>query len=273
MKLVLIWIAVMFGMSLLLGIIPITAQNNTVIALQSDETTIETGQYYLLTVYLQDVSEVWQINAEIGYDPTLVYVVGTVSGSPMTAGDFFTGEPAITIRNSIEAGHVTFTHSLVSPAIPKSGSGVVATFQIYPLSAGTTQIRFTAADLTKVNFTQRTDGNRDVEGTEELPVIPAFVELTITGETVKPPDESTPTPEPTATTDVVGRGENATAEPTLVNVTLAPNPSDTPEALPTLIPDIDAGDNGGTIPILPIALGLLLIGIIGGVSLLIVSRR
>lgn len=269
MKSVVMRIALMFGLYIVLGIMPTTAQNNTIIALQSDSTAVETGQYYPLTIYLQDVSEVWQINAEIEYDPTLVYVVGTVAGSPMTPGDFFTGEPAIIIRNGIKAGQLTFTHSLVSPANPKSGSGVVATFQIYPLSAGTTQIRFTAADLTKVNFIQNTDGKRDVEGTEELPVLPALIELTITGDTVEAPDESTPTPEPTATTDLVGRGENVTAEPTLVNVTLAP----TPDVLPTLIPDIDVDNNSGAVPILPIAIGLLFIGIIGGIGLLVASRR
>ena len=267
MKSVGLQFVIVLAMSFLFGMMPTLAQSNTIIALQADNTAVETGRYYPLTVYLQDISDVWQINAEIEYDPTLVYVVGTISGSPMTEGDFFTGEPEIIIRNSITTGHITFTQSLVSPAIPKSGSGIVATFQIYPLSAGTTQIRFTKADLTKVTFTQGADGEREVESTEDIPVLPALLDLTITGETVAQPDESTPTPEPTATTDLVGRGENATAEPTLVNVTLAP------AALPTLIPDIEGDTTSGSLPILPIAIGLLLIGVIGGIGLLVASRR
>jgi len=258
---------VLIGTFLLLGISSSLAQNDAIIALKADSTAVQTGQYYPLTLYLQDVSEVWQINAEIEYDPTLIYVVGTISGSPMTAGDFFAEEPAIVIRNGIQAGKITFTNSLVSPATPKTGSGVVATFQIYPLSAGTTQLRFTVADLTKVTFTQTTDGKREVTSTEDLPVLPALLELSITGETVPPPDESTPTPEPTATSELGGRGEDATAEPTLVNVTLAP------DALPTLIPELAEESDRGSLPILPIAVGLLVIGILGGLGLFVMSRR
>jgi hypothetical protein len=267
MKSVCLRFVIVLGMSLLFGIMPTIAQSNTIIALQADNTAVETGQYYIVTVYLQDVSDVWQINAEIEYDPTLVYVVGTISGSPMTEGNLFAEEPELIIRNSVTTGQMIYTHSLVSPAIPKSGSGSVATFQIYPLSAGTTQIRFTKAVLTRVTFTQGEDGEREVENTEDIPVLPALLDLTITGETVPPPDESTPTPEPTATTELVGRGEIATAEPTLVNVTLAP------AALPTLIPDIEGDSTSGSLPILPIAIGLLLTGVIGGIVLLVVYRR
>ena len=257
--------AVLIGMSLLFGIMPTLAQNNTILALKSDTTAVETGQYYPLTLYLQDVSEVWQINAVIEYDPTLVYVIGTIAGSPMSAGDFFSEDPAIVIRNGVKSGQITYTQSLVAPATPKTGSGIVASFQIYPLSAGTSQIRFTTAELKKVNFTQNTDGSREVSSTEDIPVLPAFIELTITGETVPPPDESTPTPEATATSELGGRGEDATAEPTLVNVTLAP------DAPPTLIPELDV--EGDSLPILPIALGLLVVGILGGIGLFVSSRR
>ena len=247
--------------------LPATAQTNTTMSVQSETSAVETGQYYTLTIYLQDVIDVWQINAELEYDPALVYVIGTAAGSPMSAGDFFTGEPTIVIRNGIRAGHLEYTHSLVSPANPKSGSGIVATFQIYPLSAGTTQIRFSAVDLTKINFIVGDDGIRNIDNTEDLPVLPALLELTISGETVEPPDESTATPKPTATADLVGRGGEATVEPTLVNVTLVP------DLMPTLIPEIESSNTSGDIPILPIAIGLVLIAVVGGIGLVFVSRR
>ncbi len=260
--------ALLIGWSLLISIAPSIAQSNTILALQADSASMETGQYYPVSVYLQDVNEVWQINAEIEYDPNLVYVIGTIAGSPMSSGDFFGDEPAIMIRNDVTTGQITFTHSLVAPATPKSGSGIVATFQIYPLAAGTTQIRFSAADLTKVNFTESGDGSRTVESTEELPVLPALIELNIAGETVEPPDESTPTPAASETPDVVGRGEDATVEPTLINITLA-----APDTMPTLIPQLEDDDGSGTLPTLPIAIGLLVVGILGGIILLVMSRR
>lgn len=252
----------------MLSAVSVTAQSNTIISIQSDVTDVQTGQYYPITVHLQDVPEVWQINIELDYDPTLVYVVGTAAGSPMTPGDFFEGNRTIVIRNSVSDEQVIYTHSLLAPEDPKSGTGTVATFQIYPLSAGTTQIRFSAADLTKINYTESADGEREIQSTENLPVLPALLELNITGETVPPPDESTATPAPTATLDAVGRAlSERTEEPELVNVTLAPA---TPEPL-TLIPDIE--DDSSGIPILPIAIGLLVVGLGGGILLFVMSRR
>lgn len=242
-----------------------SAQSNTLIALQSEVTDLSTGEYYPVTVQLQDVADVWQINVEIEYDPNAIFVVGTVSGSPLKAGDIFAGKPAIVIRNSISAGNVTYTYSLTAPAEPYSGSGAVATFQIYPLSAGTTQIKFKTVELTKVNYTQNADGTRDVQSTEKLPVVPVLLELNITGETVPPPDEATPTPEPTPTLSNIGRdlGE-ATEDAMLVNVTLTPEPL-------TLIPELE--EEGQGLPIVPIALGLVIVGLGGGILLLILSRR
>lgn len=259
---------VLVGWCVLIGILPTLAQDNTILSLQADSATVETGQYYPITVYLQDVTDLWQINAEIEYDPSLLYVIGTVTGSPFTIGDFFADQPDIVIRNEITAGRIIFTQSLVAPAIPQSGSDIVATFQIYPLSAGSTQIRFTAADLTKVNFIEGTNGSRTVGNSEALPVLPALIDLTITGDTVAPPDESTPTPAPSETPDLARQGDVATVVPTLVNITLAP-----PDAIPTLIPELDDSGDSGSLPTLPIAIGLLAIGILGGIGLFIMSRR
>ena len=261
-----------FVFCMTLGLIPTIGQTDTIIALQSDVTAVETGQYYTVSLSLQDVSDVWQINAEIEYDPTLVYVVGTVSGSPLTIGDFYSGEPNLVVRNGVAEGQIVFTHSLVSPANPKSGSGLLATFQIYPLSAGNTQLRFSSANLTQVEFVEDANGDRDIASTEDLPVLPALLDLTITGETVPVPDESTPTPEPTPTSNLDGQSEQSTAEPTLVNITLAPDEA-TPEPFPTLIPEIDEDDNIGIGSILPIAIGLLIVGGIGALILFGVSRR
>lgn len=263
------WI-ILVGISLLLTV-GISAQTNTILAIQSDDTALQTGQYYTISVVLQDVSELWQLNAEIEYDSTLIYVVGTVSGSPITPGDFFAGEPTLVIRNGVNSGRIVFTHSLLAPANPKSGSGVVATFQIYPLSAGTTQLRFRAADLTKVNFTVDANGDRDVQDTEGLEILPALVELTISGDTVPIPDEATPTPVPTSTPSAIGRGSEATEEPTLRNIVLS-TPS--PAPLPTLIPELpDHIDNTAIVlPILIIVAGILVIGLVV-VVILFISRR
>jgi len=255
---------------LLLFALPTMAQNETIIAVQSDVTAVETGQFYTVSLILRDAVEVWQVNAVLEYDPALLYVVGSVSGQPMSAGDFFAEQPSLMVRNNISTGQITYTHSLLAPAEPMDGSGTVATFTIFPLSAGTAQIRFTTADLTKVIFSDGAGEARDVVGTEDLPVLPALAEFTITGDTVVPPDEATPTPQPTATFVNV-RDSEATEEAELVNVTLAPATAE-PQAVPTLIPEL-ADDDAGTLPILPLALGLLVVGGLGIGVVVVMSRR
>lgn len=251
----------------LIGTLYIQAQSDTIIGLQSDNSALETGQYYTVNLIVRDASEVWQVNTIIEYDPALLYVIGTVAGQPMAVGDFFGEQQAVVVRNGIDDGQLIYTQSLLAPALPQDGSGTVASFQVYPLSAGTTQMRFVEADLTKINYTEDAAGNRTVTDTEDLPVLPALVEFTISGETVPPPDESTATPEPTLTSAFVGRdGDDARAEPTLINVTLAP------DTVPTLIPEIEES-NTSEIPILPIALGLLIVGSLGIAGLFMASRR
>jgi len=269
-KLIVMVVAVIMSVS-------IQAQSDTIMAVQADVTAVETGQYYTVSVILRDAVDVWQVNAELAYDPALLYVVGTVSGQPMTAGDFFGEKPSLIVRNGISAGRVVYTQSLVAPADPHDGNGTVATFQIYPLSAGTAQIRFTSADLTKVNFEEAADGSRDVQSTEDLPVLPALAEFTITGETVEPPDESTPTPVPTATQEAFDRGGEITEEAPLLNITLAPveetaEVTAEPQIMPTLIPELVEEDTEA-LPILPIAIGLLVFGGLGVLVLIVMSRR
>ena len=137
----------------------------------------------------------------------------------------------------------------------------MATYQIYPLSAGTTQIRFSEVNLTRANFVQNADGSRDVEGTEDLPVVPAMIELTITGETVPPPEEATPTPEPTEAVNLPGSGANVTAEATLEIVILQP----------TLIPELEV-DEPSNMPLI-LAVGMLVVGVVGLLGLFVMRKR
>ena len=84
-----------FGFCLIIGVLSSYAQTNTILSIQSETTAMETGTYYPLTVYLQDVTDIWQIDTIIEFDLELIFVVGSVSGLPADAGDFFDDEPNI----------------------------------------------------------------------------------------------------------------------------------------------------------------------------------
>ena len=251
-------------------VLPATAQEaQTRLSLQADNTSLQTGQEYEVRIHIEDVTDVWLINTEIDYDPAMLYVMGSVSGSPIQPADFLDPSQSIIIRNSAVDNLITYTESLVTPAEPMSGSGVVATFRIFPLQTGTTQLRFSKGDLTKINYTETEEG-RNTESTESLPFLPVLLELNISGDTVTPPPEETATPTPTFTPDpalIFDTDVTEDAEATLINVTAAPQPTLTPT------PDTSAQPTEGELPILPIAIILLVIGGIGLIVLFVFARN
>jgi hypothetical protein len=208
---------------------------------------------------------VWVTSLEITYDPTLLYIIGTQSGSPIRQGDLFTPlESTVVVRNSVQEDKLVYTISMLSPAAPARGSGVIGAFRVYPLASGTTQLVFSQAELTTVTFTgegaERSGGNP-----QPVAFTPVLLDLTISGETVQPPSEATATPEPTAT---VAQGGNVppTQEATLVNVTAAP------ESLATLALPAEAPAPGPSTGLL-LAIAAVVIGAIGLLVLFLVSRR
>jgi hypothetical protein len=240
-----------------------SAQTQAAFSLWMPSTNLQTGQYYDVEIHLDDADEVWVATVEISYNPQLVYVVGTVSGSPVSQGPLFgSGDTAI-IRNAIEnRGEIVYTISRVGQVESVSGSGVLGTFRIYPLQAGETQLIFNHARLTAVDVS----GNDD-----ELTVVPrtleftaALLDISITGDTVQPPPEATATPAPTEVASAGGQGDSGPPPQGpggLTNVTAAP-PGSGQGAAGTGIP----------LPILIIA-GIAVLAGIGGVVLFVLWRR
>jgi len=176
---------------------------------------------------------------EIAYDPAQVYIFGTAAGSPVQPGPLLTGD-VIAPRNRVRGGLLEYTVSLIAPAEPIDGTGTIATFQIYPLRPGETQLSFQRASLMQVSF-QNTAEGRAPDEPQPLPFTPVLLQVTAQGETVPVPDEVTATPPPTST-PIAESSETTPAatipvEPTLVNITRAPATAtaaapDTPPASP-----------------------------------------
>ena len=199
------------------------AQEETFVSLNSENTTLQTGQAYDVQIVLENVTDLQVASVEVAYDPALLYVYGTSSGSPVQTGDFMGGTGALIVRNRINDNAVQFTVSRINPQPPVSGTGVAGTFRIYALSPGTAQLTFRQVALTALEI--------DVESGEasnpyELPFSPILLEFTINGDPVPVPDEATATPAPTFTPLLDGEVEVVeTLQPTatdLLNITRAP---------------------------------------------------
>jgi hypothetical protein len=244
-------------------IVPSSAQEGAFLSLESDTTDLKTGQFYDVRIRIDGVTDFWSANINIAYDSSLIYVVGTRSGSPVQQGEFFSPGPAVVLRDFVKNNLITYTVSLLAPAEPLNGGGVIGTFRIYPLAPGSAPILFSQADLVKVKYVETdTTTNRVPEAFSFTPVL---LDLTITGDPVEPPPEATATPVPTLTPspDVAVTDAIATVQPTLVNVTAAPR---TPTQEATLAPDTTSQGGNSTLTIALIVLGisgivLLLLGL------------
>lgn len=243
---------------------PLAAQDTQAQAqLSTDNLTVQTGQFYEVRIDLRDVVNMWSGDFLINYDPAAIYVVGTDSGSPIRLADFLTGGQSI-FNFVSEPGKIQFTPTLFNPSDPVSGSGTLATLQIFPLQAGTTQLRFESVSLSSVTFTTNDEGQRIPSQPSRITVLPILLELTVAGDLATPPPEATATPTPTMTSTPA---PNETAVPTATLFNATPIPA-------TPVPEVVAEPTSEGIPtILLVAIALIAISGIGLVVLLIVARR
>lgn len=259
---------------LLCGVLSVVGQTDeTFVSLNLSESSLQTGQYYEVSIDVENVVNLQVASVTIGYDPTQLYIAGTRSGSPVTTGDFMGGEAAFVVRNSIntepDGRSIQFTVSRIRPQTAVTGSGAIGTFQIYPLTPGPAQLAFQSVTLTALE-----PGSDDPQ---TMPVTPVLVQFTINGDAVEEPDEATATPEPTLTPvrgDVLTEEADSTiSTPTaLVNITRAPtDPAPAVTATP-LVPVPPPDDSGLPLPLLA-GIALLLVGVLGFAGLVIASRR
>ncbi len=241
------------------------------LSLQASTTDVQTGQEYKVEIHVDNIKELWLADIEIKYDPALVYIMGTKAGSPVQSGTFLAPPESTTVvRNGVVSAKVTYTVSMLAPADPVSGSGLIGTFRIYPLAPGTTEIVFTKADLLKVNFATDDTGQRIGQSSVRLTVTPVLLKLNITGQKVDPPKEATATPIPSDTPTATDTPQVSPTVPTatpLVNVTAMP------AATPTPLSFIPVPEASGGSPLLLIAIVVMVIALIAlGLVLVIWSR-
>jgi cohesin domain-containing protein len=254
----------------LIGLLPpaVRGQNSMLLSLETTSNSVQTGTTYEVSIRLDDAAEVWLADMQIHYDPAMVYVIGTKAGSPVSQGALFDSNASAVIRNEVQGDTLLYTLSMLAPADPVSGSGIVGTLRIYPLAPGQTQLTFSRGELDKAIFEDR-DGQRVGVGSEQLPFTPVLLDLTITGGKVEPPSEATATPPPTETLPPQPTVEVPTEIPTLVNVTAAPR---TPEPLATLEAPTASTDSRSSLPLI-LAIAVMLVGGTGTIVAFVLMRR
>jgi hypothetical protein len=254
-------------------VLPALAQDDTRLQMDISTTDLQTGQEYEVTIQIENVAEFWLANTEIKYDPELVYVIGTQSGSPVTQGLFFTTGSSMVIRNAVQDDLLLYAASQLAPADVLSGSGALGTFRIYPIAPGTTTLAFQRAEIYTTTFVEQ---NGERVGTDARPVdfTPVLLELTITGDPVLPPSEATATPTPTNTPPgQVTSQPQPTQQPTLESATRVPDTPDTGDTGTQTAADEDEGGSDTTLLIVALVAVAVLIALGVGVFMGRRARR
>jgi hypothetical protein len=105
-------------------------------------------------------------------------------------GDFPVG--ADTIFNSVDAveGELRYAFMIFSPANPVTGSGVVGSFEIVPLLAGTSQIQFISAQVSSIEFNSDAAGQSIGGDAVDIAYLPIMLEAQILGDPATRPLKS-----------------------------------------------------------------------------------
>lgn len=168
-----------------------------------------------------------------------IFTIGAESGSPVEIGDMMRdGGDIIFTRVDESNAQLNYAISMFNPADPVSGSGVIGTFEVFPLLAGTTQLTFAQADVLSIEFILDENAQCSSGNPIDIEFLSVLLELNISGDPATPPPEATATPQPTSTVDLAllpGAIVTEEVATELVNVTAAPPTLETTE-LPTRAP-------------------------------------
>ncbi len=106
---------------------------------------VSAGGAVTLDLRIDNVSDVYGAQVELGFDAALAQVVDAdprVAGVQLSAGEFLAPVDVLSNRVDNAAGRIEFAASLRGAAVGASGSGVLARIQFKGVSAGTGAISF-----------------------------------------------------------------------------------------------------------------------------------
>lgn len=234
-----------------------------------ETTELHTGQPYTVSLRI-DASDIWAFSAKIEYDPALLYIIGTQTGQPIKPVPALNNADGMTIFNRLQGNQIEFVYSRLSPAQSAHYSDTVATFQIYPLRAGTTLLKVASAEVNRISFKLEGD-QRMIDTQTSLPMgaNELTLTITITGDPVQPPLEVTVTPAPQLIATTNFGGVDMSSQATSSAPTLIPLNNMTPIA-PLVTAETPKPPET---PQLAMALGLIAFALMGLLSLWLSSRR
>jgi hypothetical protein len=244
--------------------------NQPILSLDMETTNLQTGQEYFVNLRLSNADNIWLVSVELSYEPEHLFIFGTSSGSPMNQGELFPFDQSIEVFDLVQGASLRYLVSRIAPAEPINEDGLVASFRIYPLQAGTVDISFADAELNRVVFTTDAQGQRIPSAPETIRPAVTVLTLNISGDTVEAPSEATATPTITPSPDAPNRGGTLQVDATLEVVAIPTvSPTETMENSPSEASPTESSNQG----IFILAIVLVIGAGIGLIALFVFWRR
>jgi|GEM_PF-3273494 len=233
------------------------AQSTTVSVSPSSQ-TILIGNSTSADIRIESVSNLYGAEVHLSFNPSILEVQGIADGNLLTGG--------FSLKNwDNSAGTVYYAYTLLYPASPADGSGVLCTITFKGIGEGTSPLNFTQVKLSDPDGGSIPASSQDGSVTVAAPgptptpapptptptsALPTPTRTTTPTATAGPTPTSTLTPTPTPTgplppTETPTPTRLATATPTCTATPATLTPTPTPTTAPTTITVYP--DRGGTL--------------------------
>lgn len=123
------------------------------IGLSSDVTQAVIGQEFTVTVNVGGAEQIYGSSFKLSYDPEVFEVV-VANGKAITSGAFFQDQPGFELKNVANAGLIDYALTLMQPAQPVSGDGVLGTITFRALQDAPVTVTITEASLVSPEFAE-----------------------------------------------------------------------------------------------------------------------
>ena len=249
------------------GVFAVGAQDNAPqLQLTPDKPQAVAGDTVVVTVNVAGAVGVYGGSFKLSYDPQAFEVVQT-DNKPVTPGAFFANEPGFALRNVVDptAGTIEYAITLMQPAKPVDGGGVLATFSLHALKDAPVSLTAINASFVAPEFKQ-VDGHLVAQKVNQ---VTAQVQGAVTAVAAAQPvvDNAAPAPVVLPTVAVVAAApvqpvvaNDAAANSMFSNLQLNNNAPASNPANPAVIPaeTVNHSDNAVSIA----AIVFLVVGII-----------
>ena len=149
-------LAIVLVLSFALSLFTVGAQDNPPqLQLSPDKEQAAAGDTITVTVNVVGAVGVYGGSFKLSYDPQAFEVVQT-DNKAVTPGAFFANEPGFALRNVVDttAGTIEYAITLMQPAKPIDGDGVLGTFTLHALKDAPVALTSLSANFVAPEFKQ-----------------------------------------------------------------------------------------------------------------------